>query len=56
MSNSTELSTYSFTSSDIDLITFALRRLSESTGIGNLAAEAKELLEYVEKEKEDKQR
>lgn len=49
----TELKTYSFTDADINLITFALRRLSENTGFGTLKADADNLLEYTERLKKE---
>ncbi len=55
MSNKTDLlKTYSFNDEDINLITFALRRLAENTGFGKLRTDALELLEYTERlEKEN---
>lgn len=49
---SKELTTYSFTQDDIDLITYALRKLSLSGG--PLTKEAIDLIEYIEREKKDK--
>ncbi len=48
------LTTYSFTPSDIDLITFALRRyIAESTIVG-LAKDAKELIDFIDRQKKEK--
>jgi hypothetical protein len=44
----TELKTYSFTDEDINLITFAVRRLKESTGLSDIKEDSENLLEYIE--------
>ena len=48
------LQTYSFTTDDIDLITYALRKLSETCGFKGTAFDCKNLLDYIEREKEEK--
>lgn len=48
------LTTYSFTTLDIDLITYALRRLSKDTGMETIGADARELLLFIERQKEEK--
>jgi len=48
------LTTYSFTASDINLITFALRRFAETATVGSLAKDAKNLIEYIEEQKKEK--
>ena len=48
--NPDDLKTIPLTGSDIQLITFALRKLAESTGFGGTKKEAEELIEYIEGE------
>lgn len=45
------LETYSFTNDDIDLITYALRRLSHSAILGK---DVQDLIEYIEQQKKEK--
>ncbi len=47
------LETYSFTNDDIDLITFALRRLKDTASFAHTAKEAADLIEYIEREKKE---
>lgn len=54
MANATELKTYSFTDEDINLITFAVRRLKDQTGFKSTKTECNNLLEYIERMKEEK--
>lgn len=53
MANNDLLKTYSYTDEDINLITFALRRLSENTGFSTIKADADNLLAYTERLKEE---
>lgn len=46
-----ELNTYSFSPEDIDLITFALRRLNKETEFQNLKTETNDLLNFIEIER-----
>ncbi len=48
------LETYSFTNDDIDLITYALCRFSKSTSAGLMAKDARDLIEYIERQKKEK--
>lgn len=48
------LTTYSFTISDIDLITYALRRYIDTAALGGLAKDAKELIDYIDRQKKEK--
>jgi len=52
--NSKTLHSFPLTMEDADLITFALRRLAESTGMANIKTDAENLLEYMEREKKEK--
>ncbi len=54
MKNDNTLTSYPFTDEDINLITFALRKLADNTGFGNLKNEATELIAYIEREKTNK--
>ena len=47
------LESYSFTNDDIDLITFALRRLKDTASFAHTAKEAAELIEYIERQKKE---
>jgi hypothetical protein len=49
------LTSYALSQQDIDLITFALRRLAENTGFETMKKEATELIEYIEREKKEKE-
>jgi len=46
----TELKSIPLTQEDINLITFALRKLSETTGFKDLRDDSKNLIEYIESE------
>lgn len=48
------LTTYSFTEEDINLITHALRRYAEITGFCTSVADAKNLIEFIERQKKEK--
>lgn len=48
---SSELTTYSFTEEDINLITFSVRRLSDTTAFQTQKDEANDLLRYIELQK-----
>jgi hypothetical protein len=50
----TELQTYSFTEDDINLITFSVRRLSETTGFKDQKMQAVDLLRYIEMQKKER--
>lgn len=50
-----KLESYSFTSDDIDLITYALRQLSKSTGFANIKTQAEDLIKYTELQKNEKE-
>ncbi len=47
------LKTYSFTDTDIDLITYALRRLKDETSFGGIKNDSENLINYIEVLKED---
>lgn len=47
------LTTYSFTEEDINLLTFALRRLKDSTDFSNIKNDAENLLDFIERQKEE---
>lgn len=55
MSNTkhSKLEVYSFSEEDINLITFALRRLQSATNFPNIAKDSKELIAYIERLKEE---
>jgi len=53
LSSNGDLKTYSFTDEDINLITFAVRRLAENTGMGTIKEDAENLLEYIERLKQE---
>jgi predicted MarR family transcription regulator len=46
----TQLQSIALTQDDIDLITYALRKLYNETGFSTLRDNAKDLIEYIEKE------
>jgi len=46
----TNLQTISLSQEDIDLITFALHRVSKSTNFQSLASDLDNLLQYIEQE------
>lgn len=48
-----ELKTYSFTDEDINLITFAVRRLSETTDYLAIKEDTANLLDYIERIKKE---
>lgn len=50
----TELSTYSFTEEDINLITFALRRLVKQATMANVSNDSKDLIDHIERMKKEK--
>jgi hypothetical protein len=50
-----ELKTYSFTQDDINLITHALRRLNETTMFSGTKEDTTDLLEYIERLKNELQ-
>lgn len=47
------LKTYSFTDTDIDLITYALRRLKDETAFRDIKDDSENLINYIEVLKED---
>lgn len=54
MANSKSLSAYSFTEEDINLITFALRRLSDETMFPTIRTDAQDLIAYTERQANEK--
>jgi hypothetical protein len=50
------LKTFPFFQEDVDLVTFALRRLSNDTGFTNIKLDCEELIEYIERAKKDSER
>lgn len=52
--NKYDLFTYSFTEEDVNLITFSLRRMNETTGIGNIKTETADLLAFIKRQQEEK--
>ena len=49
-----DLKTIPLTQEDIDLITFALRRLKKDAAFSNLRDDAAELIKYIERENKNK--
>lgn len=47
------LKSYSFTDDDINLITYALRRLKDTTSFKGIKDDSEELLNYVERLKQE---
>lgn len=48
------LSTYSFTEEDINLITFCLRRMHDTTEMGGIKNDTADLLAFIERQKKEK--
>lgn len=54
MSDKQLLTSYSFSTNDIDLITYALRLLAKTTGMGTIGSDARELILFIDRQKEEK--